>query len=58
MNDYLRTKDAAEYLGVAIDTLRGYARDGLIPYSRPGGRLLIFSKADLDKWIEKHRSEA
>ena len=53
---YYRSNEAAEYLGVTEKTLRKWSRANLIPYSRPGGKILLFDKRDLDAFIEKHRS--
>ncbi len=52
---YFRVNQAATYLGITAKELRKYARMNLIPYSRPGGKLMLFDKADLDHFIAKHR---
>ena len=54
---YYRSNEAAEYLGVTEKTLRKWSRAKLIPYSRPGGKLLLFDKRDLDAFIEIHRGK-
>ncbi len=54
---YYRSNEAAEYLGVTEKTLRKWSRANLIPYSRPGGKILIFDKRDLDAFIERHRGK-
>jgi len=54
---YLKTKEAAKYLGIPGSELRRYARMNLIPYSRPGGKIMLFDKADLDHFIAKHRGQ-
>ena len=48
---YLRTKEAAEYIGVCFRTMQKYIADGLIPCTKPGGRWL-FKKRDLDAFME------
>lgn len=50
-NIYLRTKDAARYLGVSNKTILRYARDGRIPCTKPGGKLAYFLITDLDLWV-------
>jgi excisionase family DNA binding protein len=49
----LTAVQAAEYIGVHVETLRKWARLGKIPrMSLPGkGNDLRFSKTQLDKWI-------
>jgi excisionase family DNA binding protein len=53
---YYRSNEAANYLGVNEKTIRKWARENLLQYSRPGGKILLFDKRDLDAFIEKHRS--
>ena len=53
---YYTTKQAAQYLGISRQELRKYARLQLIQFSRPGGKLMLFDKQELDKFIEMHRS--
>lgn len=46
-------KFAAKYLGLAIQTLRGYRQRGIGPeYRRIGGRLVKYSVASLRSWAE------
>ena len=49
----LTAAQAAEYIGVHVETLRKWARTGRIPrVSLPGkGNDLRFNKSQLDKWI-------
>ena len=54
---YYRSNEAAEYLCVTEKTLRKWSRANLIPYSRPGGKILLFDKRDLDAFIEIHRGK-
>ena len=48
---YLKTKEAAEYIGVCFRTMQNYIADGLIPCAKPAGRWL-FRKRDLDAFME------
>lgn len=51
---FLSTKDAAAYLGVSKDALRGYRRRGLVrAYRIRGSRLIRFKRADLDALLEE-----
>jgi len=54
---YFKTKKAAEYLGITEAEIRRYARDGKITYSRPGGKVMLFDKFDLDAFIENNRGK-
>lgn len=45
----LSTAEAAEYLGVSVNTIRNYIAKGLITAQRVGPKLLKFNPADLDK---------
>jgi|DEB0MinimDraft_6_1074348.scaffolds.fasta_scaffold46052_3 excisionase family DNA binding protein len=47
----LSAEDAAQYLDIALITLRRWAQQGRIPHLR-AGRLLKFRIADLDRWID------
>lgn len=47
---YLRTREAASYIGVCFRTMQKYIADGLIPCTKPGGRWL-FKKSDLDAFL-------
>lgn len=44
---------AARYLGVAVETIRGYRKQGRGPaFRRIGGRLIRYSLASLRSWSE------
>jgi DNA (cytosine-5)-methyltransferase 1 len=48
LHDYLRIKEAAEFLGVSPGTLRNWGRDGKIPtYRNPLSGYRLFKKTDL-----------
>ncbi len=49
---WMRTNDAAEYLGVTRSAL--YSRIREIPHYR-FERMLLFRRTDLDPWVESHR---
>ena len=47
--EYLKAVEAADLIGVGLDTIRNYAKQGLIPaYRTPGGKDLRFKRTDLD----------
>lgn len=47
---YLKSREAAAYIGVSFRTMQNYIADGLIPCTKPGGRWL-FKKRDLDAFL-------
>ena len=54
LTEYLRTAAAAEYLGVAQNTLRKWAGRGDIPMHRnPANGYRLFKRSDLDKFLNK-----
>jgi excisionase family DNA binding protein len=50
----LRTKPAADYVGISPWKLRKKAQDGLIPYIDDGGPWR-FDRLDLDRYIEANK---
>ncbi len=53
---WLRTPEAARYLGVHIETLRRWAREGGIPAAKLGNRGgFRFKREDLDRFLEGRR---
>ena len=54
LTDYLHTAAAAEYIGVAQNTLRKWAARGEIPMHRiPANGYRLFKRSDLDKFLKK-----
>lgn len=47
----LSFKEACTYLGYAPSYLYKLTSTGKIPHYKPTGKLLFFSKADLDDWV-------
>jgi excisionase family DNA binding protein len=60
MNKYegwLTTLEAAAYLQVHIETMRRWAREGVIPAAKLGNRGgFRFKREDLDQFLEERRS--
>ncbi len=48
---YLSLEDAATYLCMSKSTLYKHTSEGHISFFKPNGKLILFSKSDLDKWI-------
>ena len=54
LTEYLHTAAAAEYLGVAQNTIRKWAGRGDIPMHRnPANGYRLFKRTDLDKFLKK-----
>lgn len=54
LDDYLRIKEAAEYLGVAPNTLRNWGRDGkIIEHRHPVNNYRLYKKSDLTKLLRR-----
>ena len=54
LSDYLHTAAAAEYLGVAQNTIRKWAARGDIPMHRnPVNGYRLFKRSDLDRLLKK-----
>ena len=54
LTEYLHTADAAEYLGVAQNTIRKWAARGDIPVHRnPANGYRLFKQTDLDSFLKK-----
>ena len=52
LNEYLKTAEAAEHLGVAQNTLRKWAEQGKVPMSRnPANGYRLFKRTDLEKFL-------
>ena len=54
LSDYLKTGEAAEFLGVSQNTLRTWAGDGAIPVHRnPANGYRLFRRQDLESFLRK-----
>ncbi len=47
----LTPKEAAAYIGISQSTLYKLTSAGIVPFSKPNGKLLYFSKTSLDEWL-------
>ena len=57
-SEWIRTPEAAKYLGVHIETMRRWAREGVIPAAKLGNRGGFRSRReDLDRFLEAQRAE-
>lgn len=51
-NHMMEAQEAAEYIKQKYETILRWAKEGKIPHSRPGRRVL-FSKKALDEWLSE-----
>ena len=57
-DEWLRTPEAAAYLGVHLETMRRWAREWEIPAAKLGNRGgFRFKRDDLDRFLERRRAE-
>jgi excisionase family DNA binding protein len=54
LTEYLKTAEAADYLGVSQNTLRKWAAMGAIPMQRnPANGYRLFRRSDLERFLKK-----
>lgn len=54
LSDFVKTAEAAEFLGVSQNTLRAWAKAGKIPVRRnPANGYRLFKRSDLAKFLAK-----
>lgn len=54
LDTYLTIKEAAEFLGVSLNTLRNWGRDGKVPMHRnPVNGYRLFKKSDLEQLLRE-----
>ena len=53
--NYLKAREAAEYIGTTLNYLYKLTSNHKIPYYSPTGRKCLFKREELDAWIEKSR---
>ena len=51
---YIRKKQAAELLGIALRTLTNWERQKVVPF-RKIGRLVLFKKSEIDRALNSFR---
>ena len=53
----LTTEEAATFLGITIDGLRGLTYKKIIPYYKPNGKNMYFDINELSAWQKKNHFE-
>jgi excisionase family DNA binding protein len=51
----LKTREAAEYLGISVWTLRKLAHTGKMPYLQHGDGWATFDLRDLDAYVDRNK---
>ncbi len=54
----LTFEDACKYTGLSKSYLYKLTFQGLIPHYKPNGKMLYFTKQDLDTWLLRNRIES
>ena len=57
IKEKMNIKEASKYLGISEPTINRKKDQGIIPFSKLGGRV-VFSKKDLDEYFKKCKSTA
>ena len=50
----LSLQEAHEYLGVSLSYLYKLTSQNKIPHYKPNGKMIYFSKNELDKWVKRN----
>lgn len=59
LDEYLRIKEAAEYLGVSPNTLRNWGRDGrIIEHRHPVNNYRLYEKDDLTRLLRRAKANS
>lgn len=53
--EFLTTKEAAAYLGMALSYLYKMTSKKSIPFYTPTGKKIYFKKSELDEWMNNSR---
>ena len=54
----LNFKEAARYIGISPGYLYKLTSAGMIPFSKPMGKMNFFSKSKLDEWLLSNQSKS
>ena len=57
-NEYLNTKEAADFLRISKSTLNKLSRPGnpVIPVSKIGGKIKLYSIKDLNAFVQQNKA--
>ncbi len=55
---HLTVEEASQYLGLSVSYLYKLCSNGTIPFSKPNGKKLYFSRKELDTWMSMNHSSS
>ncbi len=53
----LSAKEAAQYMGISLNTLYQLTSQSKITHYKPSGKLIFFKKKDLDDFLQQNKYE-
>lgn len=53
--EILSLHEAALYTGLSVNTLYNMNKNNVIPFSKPGGKVVYYMRNDLNAWMQKNR---
>lgn len=53
--EILSLPEAALYTGLSVNTLYSMNKNNVIPFSKPGGKVVFYMRKDLDAWMQGNR---
>ena len=56
--DFINSNELAELLGESIKTVYSRVHKRLIPYYKPGGKVLLFKLSEIKNWINSGKHES
>jgi excisionase family DNA binding protein len=54
----LTVSELAAYLKLSISAIHKLTYKRKLPFYRPGGRMILFRKSQIDAWLEGHKQTA
>lgn len=57
LHDYMTTEEVADYCRTSPETVRWWHKVGKGPHSFKVGRRRLYARADVEAWMQAHRSE-
>lgn len=53
--DYINASELAHLLGESVKTIYGRVYNKQIPFYKPGGKILLFKRDEIEQWIKAGR---
>lgn len=55
IKEVLTSDEAARYMGVSRSYLYKLTMNGVIPHSKPNGKMCYFDRHELEQWLMRHK---